>query len=568
MNIIKEHISFSKKYTFALSLIAMLALLAYINLTTIIDAQKNDGNKINMSGKQRMLSQKIALYSMEHEMDKLENIIKLMNSSHKKLISIDMSDEIKKVYYSKPIMLDESINIYLEQADKFIQTKDKKSLNFILENSEIILQKLDMAVSIYQSEAEKKIQNLQQNEFYIILLTLLTLLTEALFIFRPIDKNVKKNTKEILLEKEYSDMITQTNTNGIIVVDESLKILTFNKSAEKMFGYSADEMIFTTLLDDRIIPQKYLDGHVHGLKNFMKNGELKNKNVVFELEAQTKDKKLFPIRISFGTKIEKNRTIVVANIQDITEEKEKDTLIIQQSRLAAMGEMIGNIAHQWRQPLSAISTIASGAKLRHKNNLITDEELYASFEKIKEQTKHLSNTIDDFRDFFKHGDNNSSFNVKEIIEKSISLVEAAYNSNNIKIFFNFTKDNFLMNGRGSELSQVILNILNNAKDVLVEKNIDDRVVLIDIKKDNNIVKINIFDSAGGIDENIKMKIFEPYFTTKHKSQGTGIGLFMSSKIIKQHFKGILNTQNKEFELDGKKYFGAMFNIEIELVESK
>ena len=568
MKNIKERISFSKKYTFALSLIALLALLAYVNLTTIIDAQKNDGNKINMSGKQRMLSQKIALYSVKHEFDKLENIIEQMSASHKKLLSIEMSDEIKKVYYSKPIMLDDSINIYLEQAKEFIKTNDKKNLEFILKNSETILKKLDTAVSIYQEEAERKIQNLQKNEFYIILLTLLTLLTEALFIFRPIDKNVKKYTKELLLEKEYSDMITQTNTNGIIVVDKNFKILTFNQSAEKMFGYSADEMIFTTLLDDRIIPRKYLDSHISGLKNFMKSGKLKNEDVVFELEAQNKDKKQFPIRISFGTKIEKDKMIVVANIQDITQEKEKDTLIIQQSRLAAMGEMIGNIAHQWRQPLSAISTIASGTKLRHKNNLITDEELYESFEKIKEQTKHLSNTIDDFRDFFKNTDDNSIFNVKEIIEKSISLVEAAYNSNNIKIVFNYTQDEFLSNGRGSELSQVILNILNNAKDVLVEKNIDDRVVLIDIKQDNNVFKINIFDSAGGIDEDIKMKIFEPYFTTKHKSQGTGIGLFMSSKIIKQHFNGVLNTQNKEFEIDGKKYFGAMFNIEIKLVEYK
>ena len=563
-----KNISFAKKYTFALSLIALFTILAFINLTTIIDAQKDDGNKINMSGKQRMLSQKIALYSMTNDIKELNKTIKFMSHAHQKLLSINMSKQIKKVYFDKPVMLNESINVYLQHAKEFSITKDKNNLDYILKNSEIILQKLDFAVSIYQKEAEKKIQDLQKNEFYIMLLTLITLLIEALFIFRPIDKNVKRSTKELLLEKEYSDMITQTNTNGIIVIDNNFKILTFNKSAEKMFGYSAEEMIFTTLLDDRIIPKKYLDGHITGLKNFMKTGELKNKDVVFELEALTKDKKLFPIRISFGTKIEKNKMIVVANIQNITQEKEKDTLIIQQSRLAAMGEMIGNIAHQWRQPLSAISTISSGAKLRHKNNLMTDEELYNSFEKIKEQTKHLSNTIDDFRDFFKQTDINSNFNVKKIIEKSISLVEAAYNSNNIKIFFKYTQDDIMVKGRGGELSQVILNILNNAKDVLVDKKIDDRVVLIDTKNDNDIIKINIFDSAGGIDDDIKLKIFEPYFTTKHKSQGTGIGLFMSSKIIKQHFNGVLNTQNKEFEIDGKKYFGAMFNIELKLVNSK
>jgi len=568
MKKITSHVSFVKKYTFALSLIALFAILAYINLTTIIDAQKNDGNIINMSGKQRMLSQKVALYSIKRDIFNLNESIKLMSSSHKKLLSIEMSDEVKEVYYAKPIMLNKSIDIFLKHAMQFTLTQDSQNLDFILNNSQELLNKLDIAVSIYQVEAEKKIQNLKRNEFYIMILTLLTLLIEALFIFRPVDKNVKKYTKALLLEKEYSDMITQTNTNGIIVIDKNFKILTFNKSAEKMFGYSAKEMIFTTLMDDKIIPKKYLEGHINGLKNFMKSGELKNKDVVFELEAQTKDKKLFPIRISFGTKVEKSKMIVVANIQDITKEKEKDTLIIQQSRLAAMGEMIGNIAHQWRQPLSAISTIASGAKLRHKNNMMSDDELYESFEKIKDQTKHLSNTIDDFRDFFKNDKEDTIFNINEVIDKSISLVQASYNTNSIKIICDFKQNEVLLKGRDSEFSQVILNILNNAKDVLIEKKIENRIVLVCVEIINDSVIVSINDSAGGIDENIRMKVFEPYFTTKHKSQGTGIGLFMSNKIIKQHFNGVLDTQNSEFIVDNKVYFGAKFNIKIKLLESK
>ncbi|MEA1956257.1 MAG: PAS domain S-box protein [Campylobacterota bacterium] len=560
--------SFTKKYIFALSLIAFLAILAFLNLTTIINAQKNDGEIINMSGKQMMLSQKIALYAIKNDIAKVEEIVSIMQFSHKKLLSTKMSQEISKTYFAQPTMLDENVQFYLKQAKEFTETKSDKNLNYILENSQILLQKLDIAVSIYQKEAETKIQKLHIYEFYILVLTFLTLIMEALFIYRPIDKNIRKSTKALLAEKEYSDMITQTNTNGIIVVDEKFKILTFNKSAENMFGYKADEMIFTTLLDDRIIPKQYLQDHIAGLKNFMQKGELKNKNVVFELEAQRKDKKLFPIRISFGTKVENDKIIVVANIQDITNEKEKDTLLIQQSRLVAMGEMIGNIAHQWRQPLSAISTIASGAKLRHKNHLISDDELYESFEKIKEQTKHLSNTIDDFRDFFKHNNDDTSFNLNEVVEKSISLVEASYYSNNIKIVSDFKQKQVMLKGRGSELSQVILNILNNAKDILIEKKIKDRIVLVCIDIEDNYASINISDSAGGIADDIKMKVFDPYFTTKHKSQGTGIGLFMSDKIIKQHFNGILDTHNKEFEVDGNKYYGARFNIKIKLLDSK
>jgi len=568
MKNISSNFSFFNKYIFALTLIAIFAILAYINLASIIDTQQNDGKVINMSGKQRMLSQKIVIYAIKKDFDNLEKTVKLMKDLHNKLLTLKMSKEIKGIYYSKPILLNETIELYLKSAKQYAKTRDKKSFNYIIDNSQKLLKNLDLAVSIYQKEAEKKIENLRKNEFYIMVLTLLTLIGEALFIFRPVDKSVKKYTKALLEEKKYSDMITQTNTNGIIVINEKFQILTFNKSAENMFGYTADEMIMTTLLDDRIIPAKYLQGHISGLKNFVKNGELKNKNIVFELEGQTKDKKLFPIRISFGTKVEDTKAIVVANIQDITQEKEKDTLIIQQSRLAAMGEMIDNIAHQWRQPLSTISTIASGVKLRHKNKLITDEELYESFEKIKDQTKHLSNTIDDFRNFFRHNEVDTIFNINDVIKKSISLVQASYDSNGIKIVSNLKYKDITLKGRDSEFSQVILNILNNAKDALVEKNIQNKIVFVSVDIDKEDAVICIYDNAGGIPKDIQMKVFEPYFTTKHKSQGTGIGLFMSNKIIQQHFKGNLTTKNKKFIVDDVKYFGAMFKIRVKLSESK
>jgi PAS domain S-box-containing protein len=250
-----------------------------------------------------------------------------------------------------------------------------------LKNSQNLLKDLDVAVTSYQKDTELKTKKLQKNELYILLLTLFTLLMEAIFIFRPANKSVIKKTKELKSQKEYADTITQANTNAIIAVDENLNILTFNKSAEKMFGYSAEEMLYTQLIDDKIIPDKFLNAHNHGLMTFMEKGKLKNEDEVFELEAKTKDGTLFPIRISFGVKIESENKIVVANIQDITKDKEKDSLLLQQSRFAAMGEMIGNIAHQWRQPLSSISALATGTKLRYNNNLIDDDELNEVFVK-------------------------------------------------------------------------------------------------------------------------------------------------------------------------------------------
>ena len=357
-------------------------------------------------------------------------------------------------------------------------------------------------------------------------------------------------------------MVTNTNTNAIIAVNEKFEILTFNKSAQRIFGYSADEMLNTTLLDDRIIPTEYLQKHIEGIKNFVKSGKLKHKSVVFELEGKNKAQDIFPIKISFGIKIEKNSKIVVANIQDITQEKEKDALIMEQSRFAAMGEMIGNIAHQWRQPLSSISTIASGAKLRYNNNILSDEELNETFVKIQEHTKHLSKTIDDFRDFFRHNKVEELFNVCDVIEKSITLTEASYKDHNIQLQYIKSKDKIMLMGSSGELSQVFLNILNNSKDALLEKDIKDKLVSFNMDEIDGYVVIKIIDNAGGIPEDIIERVFDPYFTTKHKSQGTGIGLFMSKKIIMQKFDGEITVKNRKYKFDNKTYVGAEFVITI------
>jgi len=555
-------LSFSKKYIFALSLIATFSTLAYINLSTLIDSQSGDGKIINMSGRQRMLSQKIALFSLNYKTKNLQKSVDLMEKSHNTLVSLKMSKELKKIYFQEPIFLDKKVKAYIKSAKSFLIHRDGRSLGYILNHSQKLLKDLDSAVSVYQHESELKIKKLKRNEFLLLILTLTTLLLEALFIFRPADKSVKKKTQELKSEKDFADMITQINTNAIIAVDEKLNIHTFNKSAEKMFGFSEEEMLNTKLIDDRLIPKKYLKQHNEGLMRFVKTGELKKPNEVHELTGQRKDKTTFPIRISFGAKVNNNKKIVVANIQNITAEKEKDELILQQSRFAAMGEMIGNIAHQWRQPLSSISAISSGTKLRYENHLISDEELIGVFDRIKDHTQYLSKTIDDFKDFFREDKSNDVFEIADVINKSIVLTEASYKSNNINIILQNIDSKILINGSSSKLSQVILNILNNAKDVLLEKDISHKLVLVKIRVENGYVIVDIYDNAGGIDENIKSRIFDPYFTTKYKSQGTGVGLFMSKKIIAQHFQGEIEAKNREFSVDGEKYFGALFSIRL------
>jgi signal transduction histidine kinase/methyl-accepting chemotaxis protein len=238
----------------------------------------------------------------------------------------------------------------------------------------------------------------------------------------------------------------------------------------------------------------------------------------------------------------------------------REQMLFQQSKMAAMGEMIGNIAHQWRQPLSAITTASSGMKLKQEYGMLTNEDIIEFNDSIITHANYLSKTIDDFRNFFKSSKELEVFNVQKLVDNSIKLVESSYKHNYIDLVVNI-KDDSMVEGFFSEAIQAMINILNNAKDAIMSSNNNEsKVVVIDVATDNNNVLISIQDSGGGIPTHIKEKIFEPYFTTKHQSQGTGIGLYMSNEIISKHLHGRVAVENKLFEHNGVECFGANFQI--------
>ncbi len=239
----------------------------------------------------------------------------------------------------------------------------------------------------------------------------------------------------------------------------------------------------------------------------------------------------------------------------------KNMIIFQQSKLASLGEMIGNIAHQWRQPLSTISTLASGIKLQKELNLITDEELNKELDNIVFTTQYLSKTIDDFRNFLIHSNNKEEiFYLKEVLEQIKKLMKPALDNNFIKLIIE-NDDTIKINAIANELVQTLLNLINNAKDALKESNIENKIIIIKTKKiDKNNIEIILLDNGGGIKESIIQRIFEPYFTTKHRSQGTGIGLYMVLQIVTKSLDGTIEVANEEFEYKGIKYKGAKFKI--------
>lgn len=249
--------------------------------------------------------------------------------------------------------------------------------------------------------------------------------------------------------------------------------------------------------------------------------------------------------------------------QHICNNEKQQTILAQQSKMATMGEMLGNIAHQWRQPLSTITTSATGMQVQKELNLLEDKDLINGLETINTTAQFLSSTIDDFRNFFTQDKKKISFNVKKSIQQAISLISVQFYKKNIEIIEDI--HDIEINNFGNELIQVIINLLNNARDELIKKNENERkLIFISAVKDDFNLLLSVKDNANGIPLSIMNKIFDPYFSTKDSKTGTGIGLFMSKEIITKNMGGTIEVKNEKFIYDKKEYLGAIFTIKLPL----
>ncbi len=243
-------------------------------------------------------------------------------------------------------------------------------------------------------------------------------------------------------------------------------------------------------------------------------------------------------------------------------EKELENLLITQSKMASMGEMIGNIAHQWRQPLNIIQSSITKISIYKEMGAVTDEFLEETVQNVKRQVAYLSSTIDDFRSFYKD-DPGGSFILEDAVKKSLSLVEAVYKNHFIEVDIECDGcKNVKIKGSINRFIQALLNILNNSKDAIVGNEAQIRVVKIGCKRTLGGAALSVVDSGGGISAKNIPRVFDPYFSTKNKSQGTGIGLYMTRQIIENSFGGTIEAKNVEFERGDKKLKGASFTIEL------
>lgn len=515
--------NFTKRYVLALTIIAILSILAFFNLNKLLSIQSNDATLINLSSQQKILTRQVAFYAIYYKLNKLKSNIKLMEDAHSKLTSMNMSPKLSSIYYGKEIFLDNKVKKYLYHAHRFLENRDGRSQNYVLKNSEDLLDDLEKAVKVYLEEAQANTDKLKQVEFYILFMTLLTLFFEAIFIFRPANKNINKKTEELTIEKNYSNTVIESSPNAIITIDNESKIRTYNKMAENIFGYSKEEMINKPLFN-KIIPNIF---------ELIKN---ENKHHANESEAINKKGEIFPIRVSFGTSGENKDIYIVANIQDISKEKLNDKMLQEQSKFAALGEMIAIIAHQWRQPLAQLSFNCMYIKKKMK-----DPELIKEAEKNQDIIQFMSDTITNFQDFYKKTDS-TNFNPIVSIEQALKIVESSLNLSQVKVKKE-TESKLIIFGNSNSLAHVVLSIIQNIIDVVKARNIKYPIINISLKDTPKDIVLTIEDNADGIKVKPIEDIFKP-FNSKKITPSTGIGLYMSKLVIENQFKGQINAENR------------------------
>ena len=330
-----------------------------------------------------------------------------------------------------------------------------------------------------------------------------------------------------------------------------------NDTELRWLGYARDEVIGKMKFTDLLTPA--------GRQTFEETFPLLKKNgqvTDIEQELVRKDGSILPVLLS-ATAIRDDEGCYLmsrSTMFDISERKElerknrqKDRIMMQQSRQAAMGEMIGNIAHQWRQPLNVLGLTIQRVQLFHDMGKFDKEFLAESTAEAMRVINHMSQTIDDFRNFFSPNKEKESFAVNEALGKALSLVDMNLDDRQIRIDVD-ALDTPIIHGYRNEYSQVLINILMNSKDAFLERRIADPRVLIRISREDGRSVVTMADNAGGIAEDIIGKIFDPYFTTKGPQKGTGVGLFMSKTIIEKNMNGRLTVRNTAD--------GAEFRVEV------
>ena len=411
-------------------------------------------------------------------------------------------------------------------------------------------------------------KNYTKDEIYLLIALscfIIFIMVIILYFSKSREKLLRVKNKEIEEQQKIFETLFNDSSDGILIINDT-KILDGNKSVIQIFGFNKKEdLLKSSIL--KLSPTYQSNNELSSEKmNQMISLTQKTGSASFEWIHRKVNQEEFWTDISLTRMQLNNQDVIHGVIRDISLNKklakdieEKNMQLFEQSKLASMGEMIGNIAHQWRQPLSVISTGATGLQVQKELDLLTDEVFYEVCEAINDNAQYLSKTIDDFRNFIKGDREKNTFIVTNQINSFLSLVDSSIKNENINIILDL-EDEIEINGYENELTQCLMNIFNNAKDAFSENNLEKKYIFISTWKQEDKILIKMQDNAGGIPQNVLPKIFEPYFTTKHQQKGTGLGLNMTYSLIVDGMKGSIEAINKSFEYEDVLYKGAEFTI--------
>jgi len=369
-----------------------------------------------------------------------------------------------------------------------------------------------------------------------------------------LQSNTLKN-EEIIDNSKQSILIVDDSPENIYVIIEVLKedyIVSVATSGKKALEMLSDGLSPDLILLDVIMPE--MDGYIlcekiKEIKEYMNIPIIfvtvleKEKDIVKGLELGAVDYVIKPIEpVILKARVQTHLKLKTFQDQLLNDLQSKDELLINQSKLALMGEMFENITNQWKQPLSTISVTTSGIKIQKEHDILTNDILMNSLDNILKSVEELSHSVDNFRNFLVKDNKKHRFDIKDIIDTTLLLLESRFNDYSINVVNKV--ENFEIINFQNDLIQILMNILINTKEAL--QNIDkDRKIIIEASINNKTIILSITDNAGGINKKVLDKIFTKYFTTKPFNEGSGLGLFMSQKIAKERLNGEIKVSNTD-----------------------
>ena len=379
-------------------------------------------------------------------------------------------------------------------------------------------------------------------------------LKENILLKETFEARIKDSTRELQEQniklnaslKNFKDLL---DSSMVMIVFHTHKgeIVELNQEAIFTFGYNSKAEAIGKNIKD-FVPKESL--------KVVKKALDQDYSAPYELLLQKEDGSEFSVLISAKSTVLNSQKVRMVTMMDLTETKEKDILLQRQAKLAQMGEMISMIAHQWRQPLSAISAASAGLSLKSQLGVLDESIIVKTTEDISNYSQHLSETIDDFRNFFKPNKSLEFVDFCELTRSVLSIVEKSLITQEIELILELECQSKFKT-YPNELKQVILNLIQNAQDALIENNVKNPYIKIVTSKDEDSdfeYSLSVCDNAGGISDEVVEKIFEPYFSTKLEKNGSGLGLYMSKTIVEEHCNGRLSVTNNDD--------GALFTIMI------